>query len=100
MAGVLDGTETILFDQNKVYKKFMTMVGDPTPDMTLGELVLKLMEANHLMWLHQDELYNLDMVPDEKIRPLIKASAALNIERNQFMDAINNKLAELLAKRD
>ena len=100
MSGVLNGTETVKFDQNKVYKKFMTIVGDPTPELTLGELVLKLMKANHLMWLHQDELYNIDMIPDDKIRPLIKASAALNIERNQFIDAINNKLAMSLTKGD
>ncbi len=100
MAGAIAGTEEIEFVQNKVYKKVEVVVGDPTEEMTLGDLMIKLMEANHLMWLHQDRIYDINNLPDEAIRPLLRTSTALNVERNQFSDAINAKFARLLAERN
>lgn len=82
------------FPQNKVYIKTSIEVGSPDPDMTIGDLVTKLIEANHQMWINQEFVYDFKKVPIDKKDEIIERCATLNIERSEFMDAINRWFAE------
>ena len=92
--------ENLEFPQNKVYIKTSTEIGSPTPDMTIGDLVTNLIEANHQMWINQELVYDFKSVPMEEKDEVIERCATLNIERSEFMDAINIWFSERLKNGD
>jgi len=97
MNSVLNGEVSIVeFPMNKVYRKPTVEIGSPSGDMAFGELVSKLAEINHKMWLNQEHVYNFEDVPEDKRVEVIDRCATLNVERNEFMDAINKWLAKKL----
>ena len=49
--------------------------------MELGELVGKLVEANHKMWINQDLVYKFKDIPEDKRVEVIERCCTLNIER-------------------
>lgn len=95
MNDVLAGNITDLeFPQNKVYKKKLSIIEDPSDDMSFGELVTGLSKANTLMWINQEYVYDFENVPEDQRVNVIDKCAALNIERSQYIDAINKWMAK------
>lgn len=88
-AAIAGDISNLTFAQNKVYKQHTTEVGDPTPDMSFGQLVDKLVEVNHRMWKNQELVYEFTKVPADKKDEVMDRCCTLNIERNKFMDAID-----------
>lgn len=87
----------LTFAQNKVYKQHTVEVGDPSATMGIGELVAKLIDANHKMWINQEVLYDFERVPEDKRVEVINKCCTLNIERNKYMDAIDSWFAARIA---
>ena len=65
------------------------IVSVPNEDMEFGRLVAGLVESNIRMWDNQDRIYDFDNIPEEERADFINRSAALNIHRNDYMDAID-----------
>jgi hypothetical protein len=73
-------------------------MGDPDDEMGFGELVSKLFEVNHNMWINQEHVYNFAAVPENSRVDVINKCATLNIERNKYMNALEDWLARKLAE--
>ena len=97
----LDGSIPVTFAANKVYKKVQEVVGDPDESMTFGELVAGLAKINLSMWVTQDDIYGMpEDISLEDFRSLLSRGTALNIERNQWIDAVDRSLEELIKGRE
>lgn len=96
-SAVTGGVKSLTFAQNKVYKQHTTEVGDPKAEMAFGELVAGLVDANHRMWVNQELLYNFETIPEDKRVEIVNRSCTLNIERNKYMDAIDQWFAAKIA---
>ena len=48
------------------------------------------------LWLNQNYVYSFEDVPEDKRVEVINRCATLNVERNEFMDAINKWFADKL----
>lgn len=100
LALVLSGQiSDLTFPANKVYKKAVVVAGDPNPEDSLGTLISKLCEVNKRMWDNQENVYDFQRVPDNKRVEVIDVCASLNVERNQYIDAIDAKFAQMMSSR-
>ena len=77
---------------------------------TLGGLIDKLLTVDLKMWNHQELLYNIRRMSleefkkeyftsDEDIEKLylqLQKSADLNVQRNQYIDEVDEKLIEII----
>ena len=65
--------------------------------MTFGELVAGLAKINLSMWITQDDIYGMsEDISFDDFKALLARGTALNIERNQWIDAIDASLAQLV----
>lgn len=83
------------FPQNKVYSQETIEFGSPSEDASIIELIKTLASINHNMWRNQEYVYDFKSVPISKKDEVINRCATLNIERSQFMDAINKKFLSI-----
>lgn len=77
------------FPQNKVYSRVTSVVEPPDESMEFGRLIAGLVESNIRMWNNQEKIYEFDKIPEDQRADFINRSAALNIHRNEYMDAID-----------
>lgn len=97
LRAVLEGDiEITSFPQNKVYKRVTEVVEPPDEEMGFGRLVAGLVESNVRMWNNQEFVYNFREVPEDERVPVIDKCAALNIHRNDYMDAIDRWFSKKL----
>lgn len=88
--------DRLTFDANKVYKA----EGNDTRtiDGTLGHCLAELAQVNCELWHEQEKVYDFEQVAVEDKNAVIRRLAVLNLERNQCIDAINNRFREVVAK--
>ena len=103
MASVIKGdipVGDLKFEQNKIYTQNTSEVGDPNDEMSLGELVNNLADANIQTWVNQEKVYKFREIPDDQKVEVIDRCATLNIERNRFIEAIDEWLTKTITSRD
>lgn len=79
----------------KVYKK----EGNEMPVQEhhgLGSLVSELAHVNCELWHVQEKVYDFESVPADKKDEVIRALAVLNLQRNNCIDTIDRKFAEMV----
>lgn len=91
--------ERLKFASNKVYKKEGNEIDKLDVQSTIGILVAQLAEINHKLWREQDKVYKFEQVPFEEKDIVVKKLALFNLERNQCIDGIDNKLQSIVKTR-
>jgi hypothetical protein len=89
--------DKLTFASNKVYKKegneAQTVTG------TIGLLFFQLAEVNCNLWHEVEKGYDIENVPLHDKDKIVKNLAVLNLQRNQYIDLINDTFKELIAKK-
>jgi len=83
------------FPQNKVYNQESVEFGSPKEGASILELTKVLASINHSMWRNQEYVYDFSSVHMSQKDEIIRRCATLNIERNNFMDAINKNFHQV-----
>ncbi|HMD53376.1 MAG TPA: hypothetical protein VKJ65_02365 [Phycisphaerae bacterium] len=89
--------ERITFAANKVYKKRGNAVDAVNGE--LGEMISRLAQTNCALWHVQEKVYDFERVPNRKRCDVIKKLALLNLERTQYIDAIDKKFLHHVIKK-
>ncbi|GAC1594833.1 MAG: hypothetical protein NVS3B19_17440 [Ginsengibacter sp.] len=85
------------FASNKVFKKEGNEV--EAINGKIGEVFYQLADVNCRLWHEQEKVYEFEKVPVGEKDKVVKQLALLNLERNHCIDAINNKLIELISNK-
>ena len=80
------------FDANKVYRNAHHAPADFAGG--LGCMVSQLAEVNCALWHQQEKIYDFARVPAAAKNSTVKRLAALNLERNQFIERIDELFRE------
>ena len=92
---ILNPPKTLIFPANKVYSgvKNFALQG------TIGELIEKLIIINCDLWHAQEKVYDFVNVPVDKKDSVIQDIAALNIQRNHCMEAIDKEFEKICIQK-
>lgn len=87
--------DKLCFPANKVYSgKIVPCIGG-----TLGELIAELTKINIDLWHAQEKVYDFVNVPVDKKDIVIQDIAALNIQRNHCMEAIDKEFEKICIQK-
>jgi len=98
VANAMNGSipvQKLTFAANKVFKKEGNEIAEVTGH--IGEVFYQLADVNCRLWHEQEKVYEFEKVPVEEKDKVVKLLAHLNLERNHCIDAINNRLAEMVS---
>jgi hypothetical protein len=98
VANAMNGSipvQKLTFAANKVFKKEGNEVAEVAG--RIGEVFYQLADVNCKLWHEQEKVYEFETVPVEEKDKVVKLLAHLNLERNHCIDAINNRLAEMVS---
>jgi hypothetical protein len=98
VANAMNGSipvQKLTFAANKVFKKEGNEVAEVAGH--IGEVFYQLADVNCRLWHEQEKVYEFEKVPVEEKDKVVKLLAHLNLERNHCIDAINNRLAEMVS---
>ena len=87
----------LTFDANKVFKKEGNEVASVQGN--IAEVFYKLADVNCRLWHEQEKVYEFEKVPADEKDKVVKQLALLNLERNNCIDAINKKFANLVTHK-
>ncbi len=90
--------ERMSFAANKVFKKEGNIV--EAVKGNFGEVFLQLANVNCKLWHEQEKVYEFEKVPIEEKDKVVKQLALLNLERNNCIDALNEKLILLIKPKN
>jgi len=90
--------ERLTFESNKVYNKEGNEVDEITGNF--GTLIYQLADINCRLWHQQEKVYEFEKVPVNEKDKVVKQLALLNLERNNCIDAINRRIAELITQKN
>jgi len=89
--------DRLAFAANKVYAKENMKLEER--GSSLAEKMSELATVNCALWHQQELVYDFANVPVDKKDKVIKLVAQLNLERNQYIEAIDLKFREIISKR-
>lgn len=89
--------DKLTFASNKVFKQEGNEVADATG--SLGTLFSHLADVNCRLWHEVEKGYDIENIPVAQKDGLIKQLAVLNLERNNYIDAIDLKFKELVQSK-
>lgn len=88
----------IKFDSNKVYNKktkLKVLIKDK-----IGAYISNLAYTNTELWHEQEKVYDFSSVDANEKDIVIDKIAKLNLERNRYIDAINDEIYSILFKNE
>jgi hypothetical protein len=97
IAGIIP-VERLTFASNKVFKKEGNEVSETTGN--IGELFSELAYVNCKLWHEVEKGYDIENVPVPEKDTLVKKLAVLNLQRNQYIDAIDMQFTELINNKN
>ncbi len=86
--------EKLTFASNKVFKKEGNAVAEVKGH--IGEVFYQLADVNCKLWHEQEKVYEFEKVKPEEKDIVVKQLALLNLERNNCIDAINERFIDIL----
>lgn len=86
--------ERMVFAANKVFKKEGNEV--TAVDGNFGEVFYQLADVNCRLWHEQEKVYEFETVPADEKDIVVKQLAILNLQRNECIDSINQRFAQLI----
>jgi hypothetical protein len=86
----------LTYAANKVYKQKGNEIGKINGQ--IGKIFSELAGVNCQLWHEQEKVYEFEKVPVSKKNKVVKQLALLNLQRNQCIDAIDNKFKDLVVK--
>ena len=88
--------ERLTFAANKVYQKDGNVV--PEFSGTLGEIFSQLADTVCRLWHVQENVYEFENIPVEQKDAVIKELAIVNLERNQYIDQMDQEFRRIIEK--
>lgn len=89
--------DKLTYAANKVYKLHGNEIKQLNYD--IGKTFSKLAEINCQLWHEQEKVYEFEKVPASKKNSVVKQLALLNLQRNQCIDIIDNKLKGFVCEK-
>ncbi|MEP6594451.1 MAG: hypothetical protein ABJA71_00835 [Ginsengibacter sp.] len=89
--------DKLTFEANKVFKKEGNEIA--LVQGNIAEVFYKLADVNCRLWHEQEKVYDFEKVPVNEKDKVVKLLALLNLERNNCIDAINQKFAGLVTHK-
>jgi hypothetical protein len=88
--------EKLSFASNKVFK----LKGNETRIIKgdIGIIFAELAKVNCELWHEQEKVYDFEQVTSKEKNVVVKKLAILNLERNNCIDLINEKLIEICSR--
>ena len=77
------------FKSNKIYNSSGNEIKEVF-DSSIGVVFAGLAEINCKLWHEQEKVYDFESVPNDKKNIVVKKLALLNLERNSYIDQIDN----------
>ncbi len=84
----------LTFAANKIYNPSFGVVREAQGSM--GEAVAELAKVNCSLWHVQEKVYEFEQVAAQEKDQVIRELATLNLERNRFIDLINQLLQAMV----
>jgi hypothetical protein len=101
LSGAFSGeiaADKLTFRANKVYKKRGNELQELQAE-SLGAVLSELAKVNCDLWHAQEKVYEFETVPATQKDAVVKQLAALNLKRNQCVDAIDQALVKIVQSK-
>lgn len=85
--------EKLSFSANKVYKQEGNEI-KKIIEGSMGNIFAELANVNCELWHEQEKVYEFEKVPINEKDKVVKRLAILNLERNKYIDEINNSIIQ------